>query len=89
MRIFLSKPHMSGRERAYVDQAFESNFIAPLGPQLTAFEQTCADYLQSGSADSDRLHCVGLSSGTAALHLALRLNGVCAGDEVWVSSMTP
>lgn len=82
MRIWLSRPHMSGREEAYVAQAFESNFIAPLGPQLDAFEASVANYLGEG------VHCVGLSSGSAALHLALRLVGVEKGDEVWISSMT-
>ena len=73
---------MSGREETYVAQAFESNFIAPLGPQLDAFEASVADYLGGG------VYCVGLSSGSAALHLALRLVGVEPGDEVWISSMT-
>ncbi len=82
MRIFLSKPHMSGQERVYVEQAFDSNFVAPLGPHLDAFERDVSAYLGGG------LHCIGLSSGSSALHLALRLNGVDAGDEVWVSSMT-
>jgi pyridoxal phosphate-dependent aminotransferase EpsN len=82
MRIFLSKPHMSGRERAYVEQAFDSNYIAPLGPQLDTFERNVAAYLGGG------VHCVALSSGSAALHLALRIAGVISGDDVWVSSMT-
>lgn len=82
MRIWLSKPHMSGAERHYVDAAFASNFIAPLGPQLTEFEDRFADYLGGG------VHCLGLSSGSAALHLALRLQDLSPGDEVWVSSMT-
>ena len=82
MRIWLSRPHMSGREKAYVDQAFASNFIAPLGPQLDAFEASAAQFI------GEDVHCVGLSSGSAALHLALRLVGVEAGDEVWISSMT-
>lgn len=82
MRIYLSRPHMSGREEAFVAQAFASNFVAPLGPQLDAFEGAVRDYL---NAD---VHCVGLSSGSAALHLALRIAGVGAGDEVWISSMT-
>jgi pyridoxal phosphate-dependent aminotransferase EpsN len=73
---------MSGLEQIYVTQAFESNFIAPLGPQLTAFESSVAEFLGGD------IHCVGLSSGSAALHLALRLVGVEAGDEVWISSMT-
>lgn len=82
MRIWLSRPHMSGREEALVAQAFASNFVAPLGPQLDAFESKVSQYLGGG------LHCVGLSSGSAALHLALRIAGVGPGDEVWVSSMT-
>jgi pyridoxal phosphate-dependent aminotransferase EpsN len=73
---------MSGREEAHVAQAFASNFVAPLGPQLDAFEDGVSRYLGGG------LHCVGLSSGSAALHLALRIAGVGPGDEVWVSSMT-
>ncbi|WP_243612739.1 DegT/DnrJ/EryC1/StrS family aminotransferase [Shimia aestuarii] len=82
MRLYLSRPHMSGHEEARVAEAFASNFVAPLGPQLDAFEATVADYL------GEDLHCVGLSSGSAALHLALRIAGVGPGDEVWISSMT-
>ncbi|WP_297756739.1 aminotransferase class I/II-fold pyridoxal phosphate-dependent enzyme [uncultured Shimia sp.] len=73
---------MSGHEEARVAEAFASNFVAPLGPQLDAFEAAVADYL------GEDLHCVGLSSGSAALHLALRIAGVGPGDEVWISSMT-
>lgn len=82
MRIYLSRPHMSGHEEARVAEAFASNFVAPLGPQLDAFEASVREYL---GAD---VHCVGLSSGSAALHLALRIAGVGSGDEVWISSMT-
>ena len=82
MRIYLSRPHMSGYEESRVAEAFASNFVAPLGPQLDAFEASVRDYL---GAD---VHCVGLSSGSAALHLALRIAGVGRGDEVWISSMT-
>lgn len=82
MRIWLSRPHMSGREQEFVSQAFDSNYVAPLGPQLDAFQQTINEYLGEG------LHCVGLSSGSAALHLALRCVGVEQNDEVWISSMT-
>jgi len=82
MRIYLSRPHMSGHEEVRVAEAFASNFVAPIGPQLDAFEATVRDYL---AAD---VHCVALSSGSAALHLALRIAGVSRGDEVWVSSMT-
>lgn len=82
MRIYLSRPHMSGNEERRVAEAFASNFVAPLGPQLDAFEARMCDYLGAG------VYCVGLSSGSAALHLALRMAGVRQGDEVWVSSMT-
>ncbi|PRY93147.1 pyridoxal phosphate-dependent aminotransferase EpsN [Hasllibacter halocynthiae] len=82
MRIWLSRPHMSGGEEAAVAAAFASGFVAPAGPQLDAFEGAVAAHLGGG------VHCVALSSGTAALHLALRLAGVGPGDEVWISSMT-
>lgn len=82
MRIYLSRPHMSGREEQRVAEAFASNFVAPLGPQLDAFEASMRDYLEAD------VHCIGLSSGSAALHLALRIAGVGPGDEVWISSMT-
>lgn len=82
MRIYLSRPHMSGHEQACLAEAFASNFVAPLGPQLDAFEAVVRDYL---GAD---LHCVALSSGSAALHLALRIAGISREDEVWISSMT-
>ena len=74
MRIFLSRPHMSGHEEVRVAEAFLSNFVAPLGPQLDAFEASVRDYL---NAD---VHCVALSSGSAALHLALRIAGIGPGD---------
>lgn len=82
MRIYLSRPHMSGHEEARVAEAFASNFVAPLGPQLDAFEATVSEYLGGG------VYCVGLSSGSATLHLALRIAGVEPHDEVWISSMT-
>ena len=82
MRIYLSRPHMSGHEERCVSEAFASNFIAPLGPQLDAFEASVCDYL---NAD---VNCVALASGSAALHLALRIADVGPGDEVWISSMT-
>lgn len=73
---------MGGTEQAYVAKAFESNFIAPLGPLLTEFEERFAEYL------GGEVHCLGLSSGSAALHLALHMLDLEAGDEIWVSSMT-
>jgi pyridoxal phosphate-dependent aminotransferase EpsN len=82
IRIFLSRPHMSGNEQRSVADAFASGFVTPLGPQLDAFEKVVSQYL------GGHVHCVGLSSGSAALHLALRIAGVSNGDEVWISSMT-
>lgn len=80
-RIYLSPPHMSGREQAYIAEAFASNWIAPLGPHVDAFEQEFAQVVGAPYA-------LALSSGTAALHLALQLNGVGRDDEVLVSSLT-
>lgn len=80
-RIYLSPPHMSGLEEEYVKEAFETNWIAPLGPHVTAFEQEVAAYAGIGGA-------LALSSGTAAIHLALRLLGVGQGDRVFCSSLT-
>jgi dTDP-4-amino-4,6-dideoxygalactose transaminase len=80
-RIFLSPPHLCGTEQKHVQQAFESNYIAPLGPQVNAFEQEFSRY--TGIS-----HCVALSSGTAAMHLGLRYLGVGPGDEVFASTLT-
>lgn len=80
-RIYLSPPHMSGREQAYIKEAFDSNWIAPLGPHVTAFEKEVAAYAGVKGA-------LAVSSGTAAIHLALRLLGVGQGDIVFCSSLT-
>ncbi|MBX2997206.1 MAG: DegT/DnrJ/EryC1/StrS family aminotransferase [Caldilineaceae bacterium] len=80
-RIYLSAPHMSGQELAFVQQAFATNWIAPLGPNVDAFEQEFAEAVGTTYATA-------LSSGTAALHLALILAGVDVGDEVIVSTLT-
>jgi pyridoxal phosphate-dependent aminotransferase EpsN len=80
-RIYLSPPHMSGYELEYIKEAFESNWIAPLGPQVNAFEAEMAEYVGCRKA-------LAVSSGTAAIHLALRLLGVGAGDLVFCSSLT-
>ncbi|WP_285528399.1 DegT/DnrJ/EryC1/StrS family aminotransferase [Bacillus altitudinis] len=80
-RIYLSPPHMSGKEQMKIEEAFKSNWIAPLGPLVNEFEQVVADYagVKSGAA---------LSSGTAAIHLALKLIGVQKGDMVFCSTLT-
>ncbi|MFH1913472.1 MAG: DegT/DnrJ/EryC1/StrS family aminotransferase [Pseudomonadota bacterium] len=80
-RLYLSPPHMGGAELEFVHRAFESNFIAPLGPQLAEFEAAFSRL--TGFA-----HCLGLSSGTAAIHLGLRLLGVGPGDVVIASTLT-
>lgn len=80
-RIFLSPPHMSGREESYIKEAFASNWVAPLGPNVTAFEKEVAAYAGVKGA-------LAVSSGTAAIHLALRLLGIGQGDIVFCSSLT-
>ena len=80
-RIYLSPPHMSPRERELLVDAFDSNWIAPLGPHVDAFEREFAELLGVP-------HAIALSSGTAALHLALLAAGVRAGDTVVTSTLT-
>lgn len=80
-KIWLSSPHMSGNEQKYIQEAFDTNWIAPLGPNVDAFENELANYLSVK-------HVVALSSGSAAIHLALIILGVKAGDEVLASSFT-
>ena len=80
-RIFLSPPHMGGEELQFVHEAFASNYIAPLGPQVDAFEQEFAEKVGAKYA-------LALSSGTAAIHLALIHLRVRPGDEVIVSDLT-
>ena len=79
--ILLSTPHMGDRELEFVKEAFDTNWIAPVGPHVDAFEQ---EFCQTIGAS----HAAAVSSGTAALHLALRLIGVSAGDEVFCSTLT-
>lgn len=80
-RIFLSSPDMSPAEREAMIAAFDSNWISALGPDVDAFEEELAERVRVG-------HAAALSSGTAALHLALLLMDVGAGDEVWTSTLT-
>ncbi|HPI12496.1 MAG TPA: aminotransferase class I/II-fold pyridoxal phosphate-dependent enzyme [Catalimonadaceae bacterium] len=80
-KIWLSSPHMGGNEANYVQNAFDTNWIAPLGPHVDGFEAQLQDYLKIG-------HAAALSSGTAALHLALILAGIGPGDLVLCSSFT-
>jgi dTDP-4-amino-4,6-dideoxygalactose transaminase len=80
-RLYLSPPHLESRELAYVHEAFASNWIAPLGPQVDAFEKEFCERIGAR-------HAAAVSSGTAALHLAVRLAGVTRGDEVFCSTLT-
>ena len=80
-KIYLSSPTMHGEEQEFVKEAFDTNWVAPLGPNVNAFEKEVAEYV--GIA-----HASALSAGTAAIHLALRILGVGEGDVVFVSSLT-
>ena len=77
-RIWLSSPHLGEEETAFVEEAFRTNWIAPLGPHVDAFERELAAEVGVG-------HAAALSSGTAAIHLALQLLGVQPGDTVFCS----
>lgn len=81
-KIWLSSPHMGGNELKYIHDAFDENWIAPLGPNVTGFESDIKKYL------GGNVEVAALSSGTAALHLALIMLGVSNGDEVICQSMT-
>lgn len=80
-KVWLSSPHMGDMEQKFVQEAFDKNWISPVGPHITAFEEELARYAGIG-------HCAALSSGTAAIHLALIILGIKAGDEVICSSFT-
>jgi dTDP-4-amino-4,6-dideoxygalactose transaminase len=80
-RIWLSSPHLGEEETAFVEEAFRTNWIAPLGPHVDGFEREVAAYAGVG-------HAAALSSGTAAIHLGLRLLDVQPGDTVFCSSLT-
>ena len=81
-KIWLSSPHMGGNEKKYVDEAFDTNWIAPLGPNVNGFEKAIQDQLGNGA------YVAALSSGTAAIHLGLEILGVGPGDEVLCQSFT-
>lgn len=80
-RVYLSSPHMGGKELSFVQEAFQTNWVSPAGPHIDAFEKELAAYNQAG-------YCAALSSGTAAIHLALIILGVKTGDEVICASFT-
>ncbi len=81
-KIWLSSPHMGGGELKFINSAFETNWVAPLGPNVSGFEEDLESYLENS------VHVAALSSGTAAIHLGLILLGVSVGDEVICQSMT-
>ncbi len=101
-KIYLSSPHLGTQEFEFVREAFATNWIAPLGPHVDAFEREFSQILQEGTESTERknsvssvsscansrMHCAALSSGTAALHLALKLVGLQRGEDVFCSSLT-
>lgn len=90
-RIWLSLAHMGGREQEFVQEAFETNWVVPLGPNVNAFEKSLKDFLiedRSLRIENEDKCVVALSAGTAALHLGLILLGVEEGDEVICQSFT-
>ena len=80
-RIYLSAPHLGTLEETFVREAFATNWVSTIGPNIDAFEQASSALLEG-------LHCVALSSGTAAIHLGLKLLGVARDDEVFCQSLT-
>ena len=80
-RIYLSSPTMHGEEQVFIKEAFDTNWVAPLGPNVNAFEKEMVAYSGAG-------HASALSAGTAAIHLALRILGIGQGDIVFVPSLT-
>ncbi|HTN07275.1 DegT/DnrJ/EryC1/StrS family aminotransferase [Agriterribacter sp.] len=85
-KIWLSSPHMGGNESKFVNEAFDSNWVAPLGPNVNGLEKDIARFLLP--ENENNIHVAALSSGTAAIHLGLILLGIKAGDEVICQSMT-
>ena len=83
-RIWLSSPHMGGLEKKYVNEAFDENWVAPVGPNIDAFQDEISSYLDK----VQKTHVAVVTSGTAAMHLALRILNVSLGDIVLVQSFT-
>lgn len=80
-RIYLASPHMGGMEQKFVQEAFDTNWVAPLGPNVNNFEKEVAEYV--GAKDA-----AALVSGTSAIHLALKALGIKSGDRVFCTSLT-
>lgn len=87
-RIYLSSPTMNGQEMGYIKEAFDTNWIAPLGANVNGFEQEMEEYLGDAVFEGSRMHAAALSAGTAAIHLALVELSISAGDIVFCSSLT-
>ena len=90
-RIYLCLAHMSGKEQAFIQEAFDTNWVVPLGPNVNGFEEDLENFIkQKNNSDGESLNkkVVALSAGTAAVHLALIACGVKAGDEVLVQTFT-
>ena len=90
-RIWLSLAHMGGREQEFIQEAFDTNWVVPLGPNVNAFEKALRDFLIENrklKVENEGKQVVALSAGTAALHLGLILLGVGEGDEVICQSFT-
>ncbi len=86
--IYLCLAHMGGGEQRYIQEAFDTNWVVPLGPNVNGFEEDLEHFLQQGSASTPAVHVCALSAGTAALHLAMVLLDIKAGDEVICQSFT-
>ena len=88
-RIYLCLAHMSGKEQQYIQEAFDTNWVVPLGPNVNAFEEDLAAFAnRRGGAEPLQKQVVALSAGTAAIHLGLIMLGVEKGDEVICQSFT-
>lgn len=87
-RIYLCLAHMSGREQAFIKEAFDTNWVVPMGPNVNGFEKDLEIFVNNAAGAELHKSVVGLSAGTAAVHLALLACGVGRGDEVLVQSFT-
>lgn len=87
-RIYLCLAHMSGREQAFIKEAFDTNWVVPMGPNVNGFERDLEIFVNNTAGAELHKSVVGLSAGTAAVHLALLACGVGRGDEVLVQSFT-
>lgn len=89
-RILLCLCHLSGKEQKFVQEAFDTNWVVPLGPNVNGFEKDLEDFVNQNDNENEKLtkRVVALSAGTAAVHLALLNCGVGPGDEVLVQSFT-